>query len=348
MNNILVIKLRYIGDVLLATPVLRALRERYPAARLTMMVSQGTEDVVKWNPDLNDVLVVERGGLGSQVRLFHQIRQRRFDCVIDLTDGDRSAMLARYSGAPVRIGFNDEHRWRGRLYTSIVSAGPGIVHRVDRDLVALSPLGIAARSGPLVLHTSKEDEETADRLLQELGVMGADGSPAKPLVLLHPGARYWFKAWPAERFATLADRLSETYGCQVLIGGAVQESEIANAIANKSASRPISIAGRATLLQFASLVKRCRVFIGNDNGAMHIAAAIGTPVVGLFGPSNPAEWGPRGGPAQVIYKGLDCRQCFHPTCLRGDENCMKQITVEEVVAAAERWLSVQATAHAHG
>jgi heptosyltransferase III len=351
MNNILVIKLRYLGDVLLSTPILTALRERFPTARLTMAVNQGTEDMVKWNPDLHDVIVVERGGIAAQLRALHQVRQRRFDCVIDLTDGDRSAILAWFSGAPVRIGFNDEHRWRGRLYTAIVPAPAAVVHRVERDLAALTllpPMGIESKAGPLILHTSKEDEETADRLLQELDVMGADGSLAKPLVLLHPGARYWFKAWPAERFAALADSLSERYGCQILIGGTVQESEIASAIANKSASRPVSIAGRATLLQFASLIKRCRLFIGNDNGAMHIAAAIGTPVVGLFGPSNPAEWRPRGGPSQVIYKGLDCRQCFHPTCLRGKENCMKQITVDEVVAAAERWLSVQATAHAHG
>src|ERR687890_11915 len=125
MNNILVIKLRYLGDVLLSTPVLTALRECFPTARLTMAVNRGTEDMVKWNPHLNEVFMVERGVIGKQLRSFHQIRQRRFDCVIDLTDGDRSATLARYSGAPVRIGFNDEHRWRGRLYTTIVPAPSG-------------------------------------------------------------------------------------------------------------------------------------------------------------------------------------------------------------------------------
>lgn len=348
MNNILIIKLRYIGDVLLSTPVLTALRERFPAARLTMAVNRGTEDMVAYNSNLNDVLVVERSGIASQLGLLHQVRQRRFDCVIDLTDGDRSAFLSWFSRAPVRIGFNDEHRWRGRLYTTIVPARNAVVHRVERDLATLTPLGLDAKAGQVVLHTSKEDDEAAERLLQEIGVIRAEGGVAKPLVMFHPGARYWFKAWPAERFAALADRLSETYGCQVLIGGALQDRAIADVIYNESASRPISIAGRATLLQFASLVKRCRLFIGNDNGAMHMAAAVGTPVVGLFGPSNPAEWGPRGGPVQVVYKGMDCRQCFHPTCLRGEENCMKQIAVDEVVAAAERWLSAPVTVHVHG
>lgn len=348
MNNILIIKLRYIGDVLLSTPVLTAVRERFPAARLTIAVNRGTEDMVKYNSTVNEVLVVERSGIASQLGVFHQVRQRRFDCVIDLTDGDRSACLTRFSGAPIRIGFNDEHRWRGRLYTTIVPARPAIVHRVERDLAALVPLGVEAKGRQVVLHTSKEDDDAADRLLLELGVLRTDGALVKPLVIFHPGARYWFKAWPAERFADLADHLSETYGCQILVGGTVQDRVLADAIVNQSASKPISIAGRATLLQFASLIKRCRLFIGNDNGAMHMAAAIGTPVVGLFGPSNPAEWGPRGRSVQVVYKGMDCRQCFHPTCLRGEENCMKKITVDEVVAASERWLSAKVTVHAHG
>jgi heptosyltransferase III len=347
-NNILVIKLRYIGDVLLSTPVLTALRERFPAARLTMAVNRGTEDMVKHNSSLNEVLVVERSGIGSQLGVLHQIRQRRFDCVIDLTDGDRSAFLTWFSRAPIRIGFNDEHRWRGRFYTTIVHARSAVVHRVERDLAALIPLGFEAKAGQVVLHTSKEDDDVADRLLLELGVMRTEGALVKPLVMFHPGARYWFKAWPAERFAALADRLSETYGCQILVGGTVQDRELTDAIVKQSSFKPISIAGRVSLLQFASLIKRCRLFIGNDSGAMHIAAAMGTPVVGLFGPSNPAEWGPRGGPAQVVYKGLDCRQCFHPTCLRGEENCMRQITVDEVVAIAERLISVQVTTHVHG
>ena len=106
-------------------------------------------------------------------------------------------------------------------------------------------------------------------------------------------------------------------------------------------SRPVTIAGRSDVRILAAVLKRSRLFIGNDTGAMHIAAAVGTPVVGLFGPSNPREWGPRGGPARVIYKGLDCRICFHPTCRRGEENCMKLITIEEVMAACQDLLEAK-------
>jgi len=345
MNNILVIKLRYLGDVLLSTPILTALRERFPTARLTMAVNRGTEDMVKWNPDLNDLLVVERSGIAAQLRALHQVRQRQFDCVIDLTDGDRSAILTWFSGAPVRIGFNDEHRWRGRLYTTIVSPPSAVVHRVERDLAALTPLipmGIESKAGPLVLLTSQKDEDAADRLLREVGVMETDGEMRKPVIVLHPGARYWFKAWPAVRFAELADRLAKVCGYRVLLAGGPDDLEMVNAIRAQAKSSLVVMAGRVTLLQFAAVLKRCAVFIGNDNGAMHIAAAVGTPVVGLFGPSNPIEWGPRGENVKAMYKGLDCRACFHPTCQRGEQNCMKQISVEEVFRAVIEKVPLQA------
>ena len=338
MRNILVIKLRYIGDVLLATPVLRALRERFPDAQLAMAVNRGTEDVLKWNPDLNEVLVVERSGLAEQVRFLRAFRRRGFDCVIDLTDGDRSAVLARCTAAPVRIGLNEEHRWRGLLYTTVVQPVPETMHRVEHDLETVRPLGIRPKAWPLVLQTSPEDDEAAARLLTEIAGEGGSGTATR-LVMLQPGARYWFKAWPAERFAELADRLSDKYGCRVLIGGDTRERDLAESIRVTARTPVVSLAGRLTLLQYAAVLKRCALFVGNDNGPMHMAAALGVPVVALFGPSNPAEWGPRGARTEVLYKGLDCRRCFHPTCTRGEESCMRQITIEEVWQAAGHLLA---------
>jgi len=337
VNNILVIKLRYIGDVLLATPVLRALRERFPGACLAMAVLRGTEDVLKGNPDLTEVLVVERGGLAAQFRFLQSLRRKRFDCVIDLTDGDRSAILSRFSGAPVRIGLNEEHRWRGLLYTTVVQSRPDVRHRLERNLETVRPLGIEPKAGPLVLRIPLEDEAEAARLLDNLaGEKLSVG--VKPLVMLQPGARYWFKAWPAERFAELAGRLAARYGCRILVGGDAKERELAETIRGGVRTPVVLLAGRLTLLQYAAVLKRCALFVGNDNGPMHMAAALGIPVVALFGPSDPAEWGPRGGRAEVLYKELDCRRCFHPTCTRGEESCMKQISVDEVMDRIERQL----------
>lgn len=336
MNNILVIKLRYIGDVLLATPVLRALRSRFPSARLAMLVNRGTEDVLRRNPDLDEVLVLDRMGAAGDLRFARELRRRRFDCVIDLTDADRSAVLARLTGAPIRVGFNEEHRWRGLLYSDIVPARPESEHRLEHDLAALRLLGLDPKPEPPVLRTAPEDEAAAGRLLAEAGVAPGD---RRPLVLLQPGARYWFKAWPVERFAELADRLTERYGCLVLVGGSPAERETAETVRALARSAPLVLAGRTSLLEFAALLTRCALFVGNDNGPMHMAAALGVPVVALFGPSDPAVWGPRGRRVLTLSKGLDCRRCFHPTCFRGEERCMKLISTDEVFAAAERALA---------
>ena len=336
MNNILVIKLRYIGDVLLATPVLRALRERFPEARLTMAVNRGTEDILKSNSDVDEVLAVGWSERAAQLRFLHELRRRRFDVVIDLTDGDRSAIMAKLSGTPVRIGFNEEHRWRGLLYTSVVRVQPGVVHRVERDLEALRPLGIEPKPWQPVLRISSQDEAEAARLLHEVGIQECEDKAARPLAMLVPGARYWFKAWPVERFAELANRLVEVTGCHVLVGGDLGERELGEAIRGQSHVAVTVLAGRTSLRQLAAILKRCALFVGNDNGPMHMAAAVGTPVVALFGPSDPTVWGPRGSHCEVLYKGLDCRQCFHPTCTRGEESCMKLISIDEVFAAAQR------------
>jgi predicted lipopolysaccharide heptosyltransferase III len=332
MNNILVIKLRYIGDVLLATPALEALRFAYPATRLTMLVNCGTEEVLFANPNLDQTMVLDRGSLLVQARFVRDLRRRRFDLVIDLTDADRSAFMTWASGAPLRIGFNDEQRLRGRCYTTVVRADSGS-HRIERDLAALKPLGIKAGAKLPRLWLTGADEQQAEALLDRLAVRYD-----APVVVVQPGARYWFKAWPVERFAELVDRLAEEKQCQVLIGGSRAEIELAQAVTRLCRSRPVIIAGEADVRTFAAVLKRSALFVGNDTGAMHIAAAVGTPTVGLFGPSDPREWGPRGGPTEVLYKGLDCRACFHPTCRRGEQNCMKLIAVDEVMEAAGRLL----------
>jgi predicted lipopolysaccharide heptosyltransferase III len=303
------------------------------------MVNRGTEDVLSGNPDLDEIVVLDKGSLAAQWRLIAGLRRRRFDTVIDLTDGDRSAFLSWISGAPVRIGFNDEHRWRGRCYTEVVQPVPGVRHRIDRDLEVLKPMSIQAGSKDPQLWLTPEEENSADQLLDQLGVQRS-----QPIVMLQPGARYWFKAWPPERFAELADHLTAQYGCQVLIGGSDQDFDLAQQIRQMAKSSPIIMAGRTTIKQFAAIAKKSALFVGSDSGAMHIAAAVGTPIVALFGPSNPAEWGPRGGATEVICKGLDCRACFHPTCLRGEQNCMKLIAVDEVMSASGRLMGRVRTA----
>lgn len=327
MSNVLVVKLRYIGDVLLTTPFLRALRRGFPDARVTVLVNPGTGEVLRHNPDVDEVLSFPRTGLIPQVQCYRELRARGFDCVVDLTDGDRSAFISFMTGARVRIGFNHENRLRGRLYSRCVEAAYDAVHVIDYHAMALPSLGLSMEGGDPVLPLSGEDHERAHHVVESLQL------DRTRWVMIHPAARYWFKAWPPDRFAALGDAFHER-GFQVALVGSPEERPIGTEIL-QTAKRPmISLIGNTRLLELAALMTRCRLFVGNDAGPMHMAAAVGCPVVALFGPSNPAVWAPRGKHVKTIHKGLDCRECFHPGCFRGEQGCMKLITVDEVLEEA--------------
>ena len=332
-DRILVIKLRYVGDVLLATPVLSRLRESFPKAHLAMLVNPGTEDVVRDHPALDEMLVLARGGLIRQWRFVQDLRRRRFDLVIDLTDGDRSALLSWLCGAPVRLGYNSEGRWRGVLYTQVVAADRFSMHTVRYHLKSLEGLGLAGPPPAPILTVAPEARQEADRLLREAGV-----DEARPFVCLHPGARWWFKAWPAERYAALADLLQIEAPAQALFLGGDQERSIERRIADGMKTPFRSLIGKTSLRTLAAVLERAALMVSNDNGPMHMAAALGVPVIGLFGPSDPAVWGPWGDGHRTFYKGLDCRACFHPDCFRGEQNCMRQIKLEEVWNAVSQTL----------
>ncbi len=331
MKRILLIKLRYIGDVVLSTPLLPILRKRFPEASLTFLVNPGTESVLFGNPYLEKIMVLPRKEWGNQLACYQTLRQAGFDGVVDLTDGDRSAFLSYWTGAGIRLGFNREHRWRGKLYTQVLPSDYGSMHMVDYHAQALTALGISDPVGKPELYLRPDDHEQVDHLVASLQIGQA------PLVLLHPLARYANKAWPLERFAALADWLADQGAVVALIG---HESEmlIGEHIVNLTTSKPRNVMGQTQLRQLAAMMKRSALFIGNDGGPMHMAAAVECPVLGLFGPSDPHVWGPRGGKVSVIYKGLECEQCFHHRCSRGEEGCMRQISVEEVCRAARLFL----------
>lgn len=342
-ERILIIKLRYIGDVLLATPVIRNLRLHFPRAHLAMVVNAGTEVVLRHNRCVDEVLAIDRGTVKSwnPIRRFRAplghirwVRARRFDCVVDLTDADRSALIAFASGAPTRVGFRGEGRWRKRLYTHLVTADWGRGHNVEYQLEALRALGLEVHSREPELPIAAEDEVQAAVWLARHGV--GEGTP---FVACHPGARWWSKQWPVEKWTALADRIQTEDGIPVIFLGGTQESQFLERIRIGMRSPFRGGAEELQLLEMAAVLRRARAFVGNDNGPMHMAVALGTPVVALFGPSDPEVWGPRGTGHHVIHRGLEyCRPCIHPRCVRGEQNCMWKITVEEVAEAVRAQL----------
>lgn len=333
-ERILVIKLRYLGDVLLSTPVLAGLRAVFPKVHLSMLVNPGTEAMIATNPHLDEVLIAERAGSPlRQLGFAAALRRRRFDLVLDLTDGDRAAILSRLTGAAIRVGFNREGRWRGRLYTHVIPVQEQPMPMIRQHLMALEALGIPVAPTMPVLRVGPADESAAGEALAALEI-----APGERFVAVHPGARWWFKSWPAAQFAALIDYIQGKLGVKAVLLGSVADQEITEAILGQVETGCRSLAGRLTLLELAGLLRQAALFVGNDNGPMHIAAAMGTPVVGLFGPADPRIWGPAGQGHATLYKGIDCRPCFPGGCRRGEQNCMRLIALDEVIPVVERML----------
>ncbi|MDE2058504.1 MAG: putative lipopolysaccharide heptosyltransferase III [candidate division NC10 bacterium] len=333
-ERILVIKLRYLGDVLLSTPVIASLRAVFPKAVLSMLVNPGTETMIATNPYLDEVLIAERAGSPlRQLKFAAALRRRRFDLVLDLTDGDRAAILSRLTGAATRVGFNREGRWRGRLYTHLVPVQEQPIPMIRQHLMALEVLGIPVAPSLPILKIRASDEAAAGAALGAVDILSGER-----FVAVHPGARWWFKSWPAARFAGLIDYIQGKLGIKVVLLGSVADQETAEAILSRVETGCRSLVGRLTLLELAGLLRQAALLVGNDNGPMHIAAAMGTPVVGLFGPADPRIWGPAGQGHATLYKGVDCRPCFPGGCQRGEQNCMRLIELDEVIPVVERML----------
>ena len=204
---------------------------------------------------------------------------------------------------------------------------------IRQHLMALEVLGVSVAPSPPVLRVWPTDVAAASAALAALDI-----APGERFVAVHPGARWWFKSWPASRFAGIIDYIQGRLGVKVVLLGGVADQEIAEAIRDQVETGYRSLVGCLTLLELAGLLRQAVLFVGNDNGPMHIAAAMGTPVVGLYGPSDPRVWAPAGQGHVTVYKGIDCRPCFPRGCRRGEENCMWRIEINDVIPLVEKLL----------
>lgn len=335
LRKILVIKLRYIGDVLITTPFIRALKENLPQASLTALVSAGTDAVLADNPCLDRVIAYDKNkGFAADLDLIKLLRSERFDACFDLTDADRSAWLGFLSGSRYRVGF-EGGGWlrKNLLYTHALPPPPLRTHQIDRNLALAEWLGFNIRDRALTLFLTPHEAEQGQKILRDAGA-----DPSLPYAVLHTAARTLYKSWPAERFAAIADRLNDQ-GVQVLLTGAKGDSAMVKPVMEYMNSRAIDLTGKTDLRTLAVVIKGAAVFVGNDSGPMHIASAVGTPVVALFGPTDWESWYPRGMNDTFFSKEIDCRPCGHAVeCNLGEQSCMGLISLEEVWDAVKQRL----------
>jgi heptosyltransferase-3 len=353
VRRVLVTKLRHHGDVLLASPVFTVLRRALPEAEIDALVYRETTAMLEGHPAIATLHTIDRAwkreGLIVQVReerrLLSTLASRRYDLLVHLTEHPRGAWLARLLKPRYAVAreLDGRHRfWRGSFTHRYRLPRARPRHTVECNLDALRRIGIrpAAEDKRLVLCP---DDKSAARVRN---LFAQQGLESRRFLHLHPGSRWLFKCWPPERSAALLDRLAAD-GHRIAVTGAPDAREralvdaILDACASASRSRIVDLSGALSLRELAALTREARAFIGVDSAPMHIAAAMGTPVVALFGPSGELEWGPWGVPHRVVASNdFPCRPCGIDGCGSGKiSECLVAVPVERVHAALTELLA---------
>jgi heptosyltransferase-2 len=339
-ERVLIRAVNWVGDAVLTLPALAALRAAWPEARLTVLARPQVADVFRyagladeiflyWNPGVHQ-------GIKGLWRLAGELKRSRFERAILFQNAFEAAVLARLARIPYRAGYNTDGR--SFLLNHIVKLKPEIKeqHQVHYYLNLVAGLGLPAPFSEPRLEPPAEEYEAARAELE-----ARFGKEAGPIVGLAPGAAYGpAKCWFPERFARVADRLIDEQGVNLVLFGGPGEKDVADKVQGliqAPASRVLNLAGQTTLGRAMALIGICGLFLTNDSGLMHVAAAQDVPVVAVFGSTNPATTGPRGERSVVIRHTVPCSPCLDPVCTR-DLECFRAIEADEVAAACVRAL----------
>lgn len=339
-RRILVLAVRAIGDMVLVTPAIRVLSETFPGASLSVVTEAFSSDVFEGNPRIANILVIDRWSQRKlsgwkRVRMsldwLRMVRRGRYDLVVDLFCGPRSGQMAMASGAPVRVA--EAIRSRRFYYTKTVSVEHAGTHLMEQKMRI-----VEAVTGPLPVPEPEIFLRDGERAEAERRIREIAGDSGRPFAGLFPGAGWMHKQWPADRFASLGDRLAEA-GWRVVVFGGTRDVGACREVAEGMKSGPVLLSGIQKLRETIALIDRMGLFVSNDTGPMHIAAGLGVPTVGIFGPSDPVLYGPRGRRVRIVASGFPCSPCpqDESTCHfhgKRPRECMEAIPVGAVYDAA--------------
>ncbi|HEY7002279.1 MAG TPA: putative lipopolysaccharide heptosyltransferase III [Candidatus Udaeobacter sp.] len=334
--KILLLQLKRIGDLILTTPAVAALRQRFPDAEMTMVVSSECADLLPAISGVDRVLMARRNL--RDLTAFLGVAGRRFDYCIDFTRNDRSAFLAFLSKAGKRIvsyRVRDQSKSRARIYSDFVDVRMRDLHTIDYNLALLEPLGIRDASCSLNLQLPQSAQEKADALLRNWNVK-------RPYVVLHPGSARQEKLWVAGRWRQVIESFGRDDDFDLVLTSGTSKYELAHVSAIKNETKIIDLSGETDLLTLAALIGKARLLVTVDSAPVHLAAGTHTPQVILFGPTNPFHWRPRESPALILHgKSAEPVTEFSPVQPRLP---MSQISTEAVISAMDSVLSQRAAA----
>ncbi|MDP3732673.1 MAG: lipopolysaccharide heptosyltransferase II [Candidatus Omnitrophota bacterium] len=335
-KRILIVRTDRIGDALLSTPVIKALRDSYPNAYIAAMVSPYAKDIVDGNPYLDGVIIYDKDGKHKSwrrsLKFSQNLKKKRFDLALVLHPTNRVHLVTFFAGIRRRIGYD---RKLGFLLTDRIKHTKhlGQKHELEYALDLVRYLGIEPQDNALLMPIKPESERWVEELFKEEGIEKADR-----LLAIHPGASCPSKIWPNKRFADVADRFIAKYSFKALVLAGPKDIKLAQNVITHMRHPAINLAGKTSVSQLASILKRCALFISNDSGPVHIAVAVATPVISIFGRAqaglSPKRWGPLGTKDRILHKEAGCIECLAHNCVK-EFACLKAITVDDVVKAAE-------------
>jgi heptosyltransferase-2 len=336
--SLLVRATNWLGDAVMTTPALAAVREGLPDARIALLAKPLVAELFRHHPDVDEVIVYERpgrheGALG-RLRLGAELRRRRFDGALLLQNAFDAALIAFLGRIPERAGYPTDGR--RILLTLPVPLTPGILerHEVEYYLCLLDGLGIPRpEPAALKLAVTEEEREAIETRLASLGI-----ERGAPFVAINPGATYGSaKRWYPDRFAAVADALSAEWGTAVVVVGSTAEAPLSGEIEAATRNPPVNLAGKTTVRELMALLSLSSFLVTNDSGPMHIGAALGVPLVAIFGPTDWRRTSPWSERAKVVRVEIDCSPCRLRVCDRGHE-CMLGVTPGMVLDAARQLL----------
>lgn len=336
INKILVVRLRSIGDTVLATPTLHALKRFLPTAQVDILLEDWVAPVLDGFPYVDNVITIERRSTTSRALLAARLRAARYDVVYNLHGGTTATLLTRATGAKHRVGYANYQyaRLHNHLSPSPLSLwAREKTHSAEQQLALAGWTGVPVSDRPAtLLRVSDEAAAGIRQRLQSAGLID------RPFAVLHPAASFATKQWAAANFAAVANRLGEQ-GLDVVVVTTAKEASLIKEIELQSTAHVIGFSD-LTLPEITALLSRAHIFVGNDSGLAHMAAAVKTPTVVIFGSSNVAHWRPWStGAAEVVFEEMECQPCHGYYCEKFDQpECIKRVPVDRVIAATERVL----------
>ena len=344
-ENILIIRLSAIGDVINVLPALRLLRSHFPNSKITWLVEDRAREILTDHPDIDKVIVYPRkkwqsgilkvsksfNVISESLSFYKRLRRNHYDLVIDFQGNLKSAVMNMITGSGNRLGFGKGYCKEFNYLSTQHHAYPlgKKIHRIEKNLSLLKELNIETSFLRPELPVTKDDEEYISNFISK------NADPSLPIIIIHPGTSKFgsFKQWSSQSYTLLADMILEKYEANIIFTWGPGEIDIVKETIKRMKHNALPACETKSIKQLTELIKRASLFIGGDTGPLHIASIMEIPVVGIYGPKDPAIYGPYDGKAIVIKKDVPCSPCKKRTC--GEPICMTSILPEDVLRGVE-------------